>query len=72
MIHNLYQPVPGKFKDYIAIPKSNGYQSLHSTMMGPNGTPIQIHIRTREMEEIAEQGIISHWLKQQTDDVDNK
>ncbi len=72
VIHNLYQPVPGKFKDYIAIPKSNGYQSLHSTMMGPNGTPIQIHIRTREMEEIAEQGIISHWLKQQTDNVDNK
>lgn len=65
VIHNLYQPIPSKFKDYIAVPKNNGYQSLHSTTMGPKGTPIQIHIRTKEMEEIAEQGIISHWLKQQ-------
>lgn len=68
VIHNLYQPIPSKFKDYIAVPKNNGYQSLHSTLMGPKGTPIQIHIRTREMEEIAEQGIISHWLKQQQGD----
>lgn len=67
VIHNLYQPIPGKFKDYIAIPKSNGYQSLHSTMMGPNGIPIQLHIRTQEMDEIAEQGIISHWLKKHPD-----
>ncbi|MEN9946598.1 MAG: hypothetical protein RLZZ293_984, partial [Pseudomonadota bacterium] len=72
VIHNIYQPVPGKFKDYIAIPKPNGYQSLHSTMIGPNGTPIQIHIRTQEMEEIAEQGVISHWLKQQNDHIPNK
>lgn len=64
VIHNLYQPVPGKFKDYIAIPKSNGYQSLHSTLMGPAGIPLQIHIRTNEMEDIAEYGIISHGLKQ--------
>ncbi len=66
VIHNLYQPVPGKFKDYIALPKINGYQSLHSTMIGPAGTPIQIHIRTKQMNEIAEKGIISHWLKNQT------
>lgn len=66
VIHSLYQPIPGKFKDFIAVPKNNGYQSLHSTTMGPNGTPIQIHIRTKEMEEVAEQGVISHWLKQQS------
>lgn len=67
VIHNLYQPVPGKFKDYIALPKSNGYQSLHTTTMGPNGTPIQIHIRTALMDNIAEKGIISQWLKKQHD-----
>ena len=63
VLHSLYQPLPGKFKDYIAIPKSNGYQSLHSTLIGPKGTPLQIHIRTQVMEDIAENGIISHWLK---------
>jgi GTP pyrophosphokinase/guanosine-3',5'-bis(diphosphate) 3'-pyrophosphohydrolase len=68
VLHSLYQPLPGKFKDYIAIPKSNGYQSLHSTLMGPHGTPLQIHIRTEAMEEVAEKGIISHWLKHQRDE----
>lgn len=67
VIHSLYQPIPGKFKDYIAVPKSNGYQSIHSTMIGPKGVPIQIHIRTQEMEEIAEYGIISHGIKYQDD-----
>lgn len=63
VLHNLYRPLPGKFKDYIAIPKSNGYQSLHSTLMGPHGTPIQLHIRTTAMEDVAENGVISHWIK---------
>ncbi len=69
VLHSLFQPLPGKFKDYIAIPKSNGYQSLHSTLMGPQGIPLQIHIRTTAMEEVAENGIISHWLKHKDDDV---
>ncbi len=68
ILHNLYQPLPGKFKDYIAIPKSNGYQSLHSTIMGPKGTHLQIHIRTEAMEEVAENGIISQWLRNQNEE----
>ena len=68
VLHSMYQPLPGKFKDYIAIPKSNGYQSLHSTLMGPNGTPLQIHTRTQSMDEVAENGILSHWLKHQHDE----
>ncbi|MFT6269467.1 MAG: RelA/SpoT family (p)ppGpp synthetase [Alphaproteobacteria bacterium] len=70
-IHGMYKPIENRFKDYIAIPRSNGYQSLHTSLKGPHGIPVEVQIRTEEMDHLADKGIAAHWVYKENGDIDN-
>ena len=71
ILHGEWQAIPGKFKDYISTPKKNGYQSLHTTLIGPQNQRLEVQIRTHKMNELAERGLAAHWIYKDKDEIEN-